>query len=44
VYHSQGSPSLKLSPAKIIGVTPDRLYFMLASVTSNVWTMKVDDP
>jgi Tol biopolymer transport system component len=44
VRHSHGSPSLKQSPVRLIAVTPDRLYLMLASVKSDVWTLKVDDP
>lgn len=44
VYHDHGFPSLKVNAARSIGVTPDRLYLMMANMTSNIWTMKVDRP
>ncbi|MGE5362374.1 MAG: hypothetical protein ACM3NQ_25440 [Bacteroidales bacterium] len=42
VYHDSGTPSLEASSSRSIAVTPERLYLMLASATSSVWTMKFD--
>lgn len=44
VHHDHGFPSLKVNAARSIGVTPDRLYLMMANMTSNIWTTKVDRP
>ena len=42
IYHDRGFPSLKVNPARSIGLTPDRLYLFMATMTSNLWTMKVN--
>lgn len=42
VYHDHGFPSLKVNALRSIGVTPDRLYLMMANMTSNIWTTEVD--
>lgn len=42
VYHDHGFPSLRANPMRSIGVTPDRLYLVLASMTSNIWTTEAD--
>jgi hypothetical protein len=34
-------PSMKINPAKGIGVTADRLYLLLADIRSDIWTMKL---
>ncbi len=44
VYHGRSFPSLKINPARAIGITPDRIYLFMASMSSNVWAMKVDRP
>jgi Tol biopolymer transport system component len=44
VYHDRAFPSLKASPGRSIAVTPDRLYLMMATTESNIWTMKIDRP
>ena len=43
VYHDPGVPSVKTSTTKAIGVTPDRLYILMATAESNIWTMRLDD-
>ena len=40
VFHDPGSPSLRAAPARKIGVTPDRLYLMMASSASSIWSFQ----
>ena len=42
VLHDHAFPSMKRNPSRSIGVTPDRLYLLMSTMASNVWTMKVD--
>jgi Tol biopolymer transport system component len=42
VYHNRGFPSLRVNPTRTIDITSDRLYLMMANMTANIWTTKVD--
>jgi Tol biopolymer transport system component len=42
VYHGHWYPSLKVSPARSIAVTSDRIYLLMTSTSSNIWRMKVE--
>jgi hypothetical protein len=42
VYHNQGFPTLRINPTRTIDITSDRLYLMMANMTANIWTTKVD--
>jgi Tol biopolymer transport system component len=41
VYHDPGHPSIKATPARSLAVTSDRLYLMMATTESNIWTLKL---
>ena len=42
VFHDPGVPSVKRSTTRTIGVTPDRLYLLMATADSSIWTMTLD--
>ena len=42
VYHDRAFPSLKASPGRNMAITADRLYLMLATTESNIWTMNIN--
>ncbi len=44
VYHDHGFPSLRANPVRTFAVTADRLYLMMAEMSSNVWTATLDLP
>ena len=44
IYHNRGFPSLKVNPARSMAITPNRMYLFMVTMSSNIWTMKVDAP